>query len=152
MFLYLALMASICGFSACIFFIDFMLLRLQREQHEVDHDGDQHDGPAEVVDEVIVDLVHDQEQRLGQEGEPAEIHHLLQLGIDCAEQVDIFGADEDFEAVGRPAAHGHAAEALRASGRAGVLTVSSNVTTCIAAVAFGQEDGGEVGVRDAGEA
>ena len=26
MFLYLALMASICGFSACIFRIDFMLL------------------------------------------------------------------------------------------------------------------------------
>ncbi len=87
MFLYLALMASICGLSACIFRIDFMLESLQREQDEVDGDGDQHDGPAEVVDERVVEPVDDQEQRLGQERQPAEIDHLLQLGVDALQQV-----------------------------------------------------------------
>ena len=45
----------------------------QRQQQQVDDDRDQHDGPAVVVDELIVQEMQGLEQRLGDEPEPAPI-------------------------------------------------------------------------------
>ena len=124
----------------------------QREQDEVDHDGDHHDGPAEVVHESVVEPVDDQEQRLGQNRQPAEIHHLFQLGVDALEQVDILGADEQ-TGTGwrRPSETAAPANGAGFSIRTACGTVSLEGHLLHGGAAFRQEDGGEIGVFDAGE-
>ena len=152
MFLYLALMASICGFSACILRIDFMLesfsgnstMLMTIVTTTMDH--------PKLCTKVIVEPVDDQEQRLGQDRQPAEIHHLLQLGVDALQQVEILGAHEHREMVDGAVGNRHARSAV--SGflvACGVATVSAKVTCLHAGVAFRQEDGGEVLVLHAGE-
>ena len=49
----------------------------EREEHELDEDGDQQDGDAEVAD-VVVDPVDRVEHRLGDEVEPAPVDQQLE--------------------------------------------------------------------------
>ena len=81
---------------------------LQREEQKVDDQRDQHNRPSVVVRHVIGGPVDSDEQRLGDDTEPAPVDNLLQLGVHLAEQVRIFGTDEQREAVQAIAAHSHA--------------------------------------------
>jgi len=140
MLLYLALMA-----------VDFFYLRLeslhllhrlhvgksQREEDGVDDNGDHHDGPAEVVDESAVKPVDDEEQRLGEEGQAAEIHHLSSLGLMRFSRSTSLGR--------RTAQTGWVERRRRVSGEGAgfssndVRTVSLRVASCMAALPSGRK-------------
>ena len=101
------------------------------------------------MDVVFGEPVHHQKQRLGDEGKPAEVDHLLQLGVDGLQNVQVFRADEERQAIDPVATHGRAGERLRSwIGGGSRLVVESDD---IGGAGAGQEQGSEVGVFHPGK-
>ena len=70
----------------------------EREEHDLDEHGDDQDGDAEIAD-LVVDPVHRQEQRLGDEVEPAPVDQQvelveLELLVVAVDDADLLGAGE----------------------------------------------------------
>src|SRR5262249_293247 len=122
---------------------------LQRKQREVDEDRHQDDRPAVVVDVVVGEPVHHQKQRLGDEGEPAEVDHLLQLRVDLLQNVQVLWADEKGPAVDTVATHGGSWEWLGSwiCRRRGLIVENLE----LGRPGAWQKHGGEVSVLDSGE-
>ncbi len=63
----------------------------QREERQLDQDRERDDGPAPVA-QHLVQLVHDPEDRLGDDGQHAVVFHQLQAGGDFFQQLLILRA------------------------------------------------------------
>src|SRR5262249_9770464 len=98
---------------------------------------------------VVGEPVHHQKQRLGDEGEPAEVDHLLQLRVDLLQNVQVLWADEKGHAVDTVATHGGSWEWLGGliCRRRGLIVENLELGRSGA----WQKHGGEVSVLDSGE-
>ena len=66
----------------------------KEERKQYDNHGDDYNRPAIVMRDMIAEPVQPQEQRLGDEPEPAPVDELRQPGIHIFDDVDVLGTDE----------------------------------------------------------
>ena len=93
--LYFSLMAAICGCSACIFFIDFMLVIFSGNSTKLMSDGDQDDRPAVVVNARCRSTqCTTRNSGLARNAEPAEIDDAASFGLTVVRMSMILRADE----------------------------------------------------------
>src|SRR6185295_13579011 len=71
----------------------------QRQQKKIDGDGDHHDGPAVVVNVLVVHPVERQKQGLGQDSKPTEVHDVRKFRVHATQQIDVFRSQKHGEAV-----------------------------------------------------
>ena len=88
------------GATFCISCAERRLLSLQREHRRIDDDGQQNNGPAIIVNPVVVDISHADEQGLGDDAEPAKVHQGIERRIHGLEHVQVLGGDEQAEVQG----------------------------------------------------
>ena len=110
MFLYLALMTSTCGLSACIFRMDFMLESFSGNNAKLITTVTTTMAQPKLCTTLSLNQLTTRNSGLARMRHPAEIDQLFELRVDALEQVVILGADENPEVIHR--AHG--------DGRAGV--------------------------------
>ena len=97
------------------------------------------------MNESAVEPADDEEERLGEEGHPAEVHHLLEFRVDLAQDGQVLGADEEGEMVDAAPADGGADHGLGLLfERRGDRVAESDRLHL--GLLLGQENGGEVSV------
>src|SRR3954466_14511410 len=90
------------------------------------------------MDVLLVEGMHHQEERLGDEGKPPEIHHLFELGIHPAKQIDILRTYKKRELVASVASHPDSDMRLLFA----ALSNGYGITECLdahAAILFGEK-------------
>ena len=82
------------GATFCISCAERRLFSFSGNIADGDDEGQQDNGPAVVVNPVVVDISQADEQRLGDDAEPAKIHQGIQGRVHGLEHVQVLGGDE----------------------------------------------------------
>ena len=149
-FLYLALMASICGLSACIFRIDFMFEILSGNRIMLITMVTSTMAQPKLWTNASLNQLTTRNSGLARIDSQPKFTTCSSLGSTLLEQVVVLGTHEELEAVPRAIGDRHAGERRRLLERR-AHGVGERGHLHDRGAALGQEDGGEIFVVQAGE-